>query len=349
MRIGLLTYHHSANIGAMMQTYATCRALKELGHDVVIVDIRQQEKEHSGLKKIVSSILFGKHQRDLARFETEFYPPLTRRYYSFNDLCSNPPEVDCLVVGSDQTWNPYISKDIALAYFLDFGDDKIKRFSYASSFGTNLWDWPGDITQAVDKALHKFKCISVREQSGVTICHDTFGLDAQLVVDPTLLYKGYPEITGEIKERNELLCYKLKRNEDFYGNISTFKQLVGLPARLLNNPTPVKGLRYTYFPSVQQWLKYIGGARFVLTDSFHGVAFSLNYHRQFVVIRNHTVRDARFEDLLKEVGLENRIYDSVEELCKTDRWKSQIDYSDVNTKLDILRESSWKYMKKALE
>lgn len=348
MKIGLLTFHHSSNIGAMMQTYATCRALKELGHEVVIVDIRQPEKEHHGIKKFASTILFGKHQRDLDRFERDYYSPLTKRYYSVDELRNDPPIVDCLVVGSDQTWNPDISKEMSMAYFLDFGNDKIRRFSYASSFGVGSWERETNETISFREALHKFQNISVRERSGVDICRNTFGIEAKLVVDPTLLFKGYPEITGSIKERNELLCYKIKRNEDFFNNIGIVKKSMGISARLLNNPTPVKGLKYTYFPSVKEWIERVGGANFVLTDSFHGVAFSLNYERQFVVIRNHTIRDARFVDLLTELGLESRIYNSVEEMGGTDRWKEQIDYNSVNPKLEKLRASSWNYLKEAL-
>jgi len=348
MKIGLLTYHHSSNIGAIMQTYATCRALKELGHDVIIVDIRQPEKGHQGLKRMASAIFLGKHQHDLAKFEREYYPPLTKRYYSVEELKSSPPKVDCLVVGSDQTWNPDISREMSMAYFLDFGNEKIRRFSYASSFGTGTWERAKEETAIVNEALHKFQNISVRERSGVGICKTTFGLDARLVVDPTLLFKGYQEITGSIKDSNELLCYKIKRDDDFYGNIGTMKKSMGIPARLLNNPTPVKGLRYTYFPSVKEWIERVGGAKFVLTDSFHGVAFSLNYERQFVVIKNHTIRDARFVDLLTELGLESRIYNSVEEMGQNDRWREPIDYKCVNPILDKLRASSWDYLKEAL-
>lgn len=348
MKIGLLTFHHSSNIGAMMQTYATCRALKELGHEVVIVDIRQPENKHHGIKKLASTILFGKHQYDLNRFEKDYYPPLTKRYYSVDELKNDPPKVDCLVVGSDQTWNPDISKEMSMAYFLDFGSDKLRRFSYASSFGAGSWEREDDETTSVHDALHKFQNISVRERTGVAICKDVFNIEAKLVVDPTLLFKGYPEITGRIRERNELLCYKIKRNEDFYNNIGNVKKSMGIPARLLNNPIPVRGLKYTYFPSVKEWIERVGGAKFVLTDSFHGVAFSLNYERQFVVIKNHTIRDARFVDLLTELGLESRIYNSVEEIGKKDRWREPIDYKCVNPILDKLRASSWEYLKEAL-
>ena len=210
------------------------------------------------------------------------------------------------------------------------------------------WDKSKELTESVNLALHRMQSISVREKTAIKICKETFGKEAELVVDPTLLFDGYPEITGPIKEREELLCYKLRRNDDFYRNIGILKKNIGLPARLLNNVFPVKGLKYMYPPSVKEWIMRIGGAKFVVTDSFHGVAFSLLYKRQFAVIRNHNGRDSRFEDLLAAVGLEDRIFDSVAQLSQTDSWKKEIDYNEVTPKLERLRSASWDYLKKAL-
>lgn len=349
MNIGLVTYHHSANIGAMLQTYATCRALKDLGHNVRIIDIRQKEDHRNGLGRVLSELVFFIRNQNYSLFTKEFYPEITRRYRSLEDLRKDPPTVDCLLVGSDQTWNISISKEIALAYFLDFGSEDALRLSYASSFGMDNWDKNNQLTPIVTKLLHQFKAVSVRERTALAICRDTFGLNASLVVDPTLLFQNYSEITGEINEKNEMVCYKLQRNKDFFENIPKIKKQIGLSVRLLNNSYPVKGMKYTYPPSVKEWIKKIGGAKFVLTDSFHGVVFSIIYKRQFVVIKNHNGRDSRFVDLLKEVGLEERIYESVEQMSHTEEWKTEIDYNVVTSRLISLREKSWDFLSNALK
>lgn len=348
MKIGLLTYHVSSNIGAMLQTYATCKALQQLGHEVVIVDIRQPERKNHGIRKAIENVVYVKQKYEHRKFRNIFYPQLTQRYLDFDELRSNPPQVDCLVVGSDQTWNPAISKKMSLAYFLDFGCENIKRFSYASSFGMDTWNEPQGMTEAVNKALHLMQFISVREKTAVRICKETFDLDAQLVVDPTLLFDGYPEITGEIPQNREFVCYKLHRNKDFFSNIRTVTDEANLPARLLNNSYPTKNLRYLYPPSVKEWIKRIGGAGFVLTDSFHGAVFSLLYQRQFAVIRNHNGRDQRFEDLLADIGLKNRLFDSVEQMSRDKSWKEIIDYSKVIPIIEKHRSLSWDYLRHAL-
>ena len=349
MKIGLLTYHHSSNIGAMMQTYATCRALKELGHEVVIVDIRQKEEQRQGLGRLASDVIFFVRNQKYNAFMRTFYPLLTRRYYSLDELRNDPPQVDCLIVGSDQTWNPDISKDVAMAYFLDFAGKEIRRVSYASSFGKSRWNENPAMTENVKKALSRFDSVSVREQTGVSICKDVFGINPQLVVDPTILFKSYPEITGPINERYEMVCYKLQRDDDFYQNIGKIKAKLGLPVALLNNAYPVRGLRYIYPPSVEEWIRRIGGAQLVVTDSFHGVVFSLLYKRQFVAVKNHNGRDSRIVDLLCELGLDNRIFENVAEISKTTSWYyAPIDYNEISLKIENLRQNSWKYLETAL-
>lgn len=349
MKIGLLTFHHSTNIGAMMQTYATCRALKELEHEVVIVDVRQPEPRAHGIKKLIVDVIYFKRDMDVDRFKRNFYPLLTRRYYSVEELRNDPPIVDCLVVGSDQTWNPDISKEMAMAYYLDFGPNSVKRISYASSFGLNEWPKDSPITANVQAALDHFCCLSVRESSGIEILEKQFGKQGKVVVDPTMLFSDYEELTGKIPQRNEVVCYKLNRTPEFYENIGVVKKKTGISLRLLNNSFPVKGLRYTYPPSVSEWIRRIGGAKMVVTDSFHGTVFSLLYKRNFVAIKNHNGKDSRILDLLESVGLKNRAFDSVSSLNNNDSWLEPINYSGVSDKIEKMREHSWDYLRSALE
>lgn len=103
MKIGLLTYHKSYNCGAVLQTYATCRLLKELGHEVELIDLRQPEPIK--LRQLIFIPRFIKFHR----FCKKFYPSLTRHYKTVEELRKAKLDYDCLLVGSDQTWNPLIS------------------------------------------------------------------------------------------------------------------------------------------------------------------------------------------------------------------------------------------------
>ena len=103
MKIGLITYHFSVNYGAIMQCYATCRALKELGHEVKIINLRQEEKH--GIKHVFSLY----KDKTLVRFMNEYYPEQTELYHSYEELKKAELDYACLLVGSDQVWNPFIS------------------------------------------------------------------------------------------------------------------------------------------------------------------------------------------------------------------------------------------------
>ena len=204
-KISLVTYHCSPNVGAVMQTYALCRFLKEHGYQVEIVDIRNFEpnlktiSEGSPLPiRLVKSVIYPKRINNIFK---KFYPALTKHYVSMDELRQNPPQSDYYIVGSDQVWNHVIARNKALAYFLDFGSDNVRRLSYASSFGLSQWEaGPYAPTEKVRECLDRFYSLSVRELEGQNILKETFKKDATIVLDPTFLNDSYPEISGKDHE-----------------------------------------------------------------------------------------------------------------------------------------------------
>lgn len=285
----------------------------------------------------------------MANFRKKFYPDFTRHYSTIGELQSNPPDSDCYLVGSDQVWNPDISKTIGLAYFLDFGKDEVRRISYASSFGKNRWTLGIQETNKIKFLLERFFALSVREEEGQKLCSEIFNLTPKLVVDPTLLLSDFSDIIGTISDKREIVCYKLNRNDDFFNNIQHVSRELNLPIRLINNVLPIRGIKYTYPPDIRQWIKLIGGASFVITDSYHGVVFCLIYKRNFAAIANHNGLDSRISSLLLSVGLANRFYDNVESLSKDKSWKTSIDFKIVDEKIENLRNDSLIFLKDALK
>lgn len=280
----------------------------------------------------------------------KFYPALTRHYTSMDDLRQNPPQSDVYIVGSDQVWNHVIARNKALAYFLDFGPDETRRISYASSFGLSKWE-AGNYgsTEKVKACLDRFYSISVREQQGQKILKDTFQKDATLVLDPTFLNESYPEISGKVIQHNEIVCYKLEKTPDFWENMPKVAKMIGLPVLLLNHNFPKKGYKYHFNPTASQWVRRIAGSSFMITDSFHGVAFSIIYKKQFAAVINHNGKESRLISLLKLLHLEDRMFDSVEELSKSECWKTAIDYTKVDQYLSPLKEQSVMYLFDALD
>lgn len=341
-KVSLVTYHCSPNHGAVMQTYALCRWLKEHDYEVEIVDIRMFEPNFKTISEGSSILIrlpkYFIYPYRMNKIFRKFYPKMTKHYESMDDLRQNPPQSDFYVVGSDQVWNHAIQRDKAPAYFLAFGPDSVKRFSYASSFGLNQWvEGPYSKTADVQKWFDKFVAISVREQEGLQILKETFQKDATLVLDPTLLHDGYPEISGKVNQHNEIVVYKLNKTDDFWKYMPSVRNKMGLPVLLLNHNFPKKGYKYHFNPSINQWVRRIAGAKFVVTDSFHGVAFSIIYRRQFAAVLNHNGKDSRLISLLKILHLKDRLFNSVEDLSKSNIWENSIDYECVDGYLNDMQ------------
>lgn len=347
MKIAVITYHYSNNKGAVMQTYGLCKFLRDYGYDIELIDIRQKESTTNLLVKIVKFFVVGyRMNKDMKTF----YPPLTRRYGSVKELRNDPPKADCYIVGSDQVWNPNISKSLMMAYFLDFGPSSVKRISYASSFGISDWvikDY--SVNQHISKLLNSYSALSVREKEGKALCEKEFHVSPTIVLDPTFLNEDYSEFTVGVKQKKIIVCYKINKTVDFWKNVPKVKEQLGnIPMTILNYNYPKKGFKYCFPPSLDYWMKSIASAKFILTDSFHGVAFSIISKKDFCVILNHNDRDSRLINIVSEFGLQDRMFSSVEEMLKTDMWMKPIDYSNHEPQIKKRVVESQKYLLNAL-
>lgn len=349
MKIALLTIWHEYNYGAELQAYATVKILEKLGHHVEMIDIRLSDQNKKSFKKrIVNGI------QEISPYHQKFnsfwrkYIPTTKRYHTIHDIISNPPEGDCYIVGSDQVWNPDITKRFSLLFFLNFGNDSVKRISYASSFGVSKWIHH-ELTNEIKKLLLRFNRCSCRENSGIEILEKNFGLKAHHVLDPTLLLGNYEELTGKIKEKKTLAYYPLANDKE----LENIAKHLGYELNL--KPIDINRKQYLYKhivwnrPGIEQWVRSIAESQFVITRSFHGLAFSLIYKRQFAIVAVRNDRNIRILNLLEDLGLENRFFSSIEELKQKRPWEDVIDYDIVEKKLFVLRNNSVIFLKEALQ
>lgn len=351
MKIALLTIWKEKNYGAEMQAYATIKALKQMGHSVVMINYLLGEQEHPTVKqriiRFISSVC-----RDTKKFNRfwEKYIPTTCHYHTLSELKNNPPQADYYIIGSDQVWNPEITKDKAATYFLDFGDNQTKRISYASSFGTKEWNAPEELTEIAKKRLQSFSAVSCREADGVNILQNTFNINAVNVVDPTLLHDGYPELTGPITQRKTLAFYPLSPFPELESFCKELANDLGLKYHNINKKKYLVRRIVWDRPSIEDWVKSIAEADLVITPSFHGLAFSLIYQRQFIIIQSPKGqnRSSRITNLLTSLGLSNRFFMSIEDAKRARIWKETIDYSIVSSKLEQLRLDSFKYLNNAI-
>lgn len=136
--------------------------------------------------------------------------------------------IDAYVVGSDQVWRPVFSPCIT-NYYIDFDQrDHIIRIAYAASFGVDTWEYDRQAQQVCAGYAKKFDAISVREDSGVTLCRNYLGVAAEHVLDPTMLLRReqYEKLATDrhaLASRGNLLTYILDPSPEkstIVGNVS---------------------------------------------------------------------------------------------------------------------------------
>lgn len=346
MRIALFTIWHEMNYGAEMQAYATIRALTELGHDVVIIDLRLEDIRKSSIKEYIVKkiLLFSPARRSFEQFWSKYFFNRVR-YSSIKKLYATPPSADMYLVGSDQTWNPQIMQSLISVSVLDFGESDIMRASYASSFGINSWSFSVELTNKIKNSLSKFKYISCREKTGCNILEQVFKLNAVNTLDPTLLHENYSEITGEVKELPILAYYPLSIADNELQNYAfEIADILNLKPVNVNEGKKMIGNIIWDRTTIEEWISNIAASQFVLTKSFHGLAFSLIYKRQFAIVINNN-KSSRIIDLLSALGLEERLFSNFKQLMDSKIWEHPIDYSKISPQLNILREQSWNFLK----
>lgn len=366
MRIGILTQALNGNYGGILQNYALQQVLKQMGHNPITID-RHISRTESRFRNIVKKILRNLHRqfdaslltvvekRNLCIRQLDFVDhninrigPITTQE-DFNIVVSDSA-FDAFIVGSDQCWRPCYSSNIS-NYYLDFIENQnIKRIVYAASFGVDKWEYSDLQTAIVKKAAMKLDAVSVREISGVRLCSEYLGVKAEWVLDPTMLLgvKGFNQfIKSNGYSKPFITEYFLEDNSEARKLINTAKQETGIN-NCINNNTSKSFKRFTPISryiniSIEDWLSNIANAAVVLTDSFHGVVFSILFNIPFVVRLNETRGNTRIESLLKDFGLEKCIYRDGEAFEIP-----IIDWAKINSHLERRREQSQAFLDKAL-
>lgn len=333
MKIGILTLPLHTNYGGILQAYALQTVLERMGHEVMVIDTPNMKATPSFLtmgKRIAKRALGKRVEIFLERRHNREYPIISQYIQPFIDKYIHRKEIsslhelrkenfDAIVVGSDQVWRPLyftslFKTNIRNAYLAFAEDWNIKRIAYAASFGTDDWEYTPKQTIACRELLRKFDAVSVREESGVQLCKEHFGVEAQHVLDPTMLldkedYIHLIETTETTKSKGTLLNYILDETPEKCSLMEQIAKDKGLIPFRVNSKVEDRTapLEERIQPPVEQWLRGFYDAEFVVTDSFHACVFSILFNKPFVVIGNKERGMARFSSLLRLFNLESRM------------------------------------------
>lgn len=339
MKIGIVTQPLHANYGGVFQNYALQQVLKRMGHEVWTLDYWKYDWLNwadmawrvLAHKLLGHKVKFGRtpaQQRQfevpLRRFVNKNMSLTTPRTKRFSKKTVQKYALEALVVGSDQVWRPRYNYDVSDC-FLKFAQGlSVKRVAYAASFGTDAWEFTDAQTSECAALAKQFDGISVREKSGVGLCKDHLGVSAVHVLDPTLLLhaEDYAALCKDIPQRKPFIfAYILDKSEDKINSIQRFAEQRGLPYYIKSADAEV-----SMDDTIELWLSYFRDAAFVITDSFHGTAFSINFNKDFYVFGNVQRGNSRFDSLLNQLGLQDRVIK--EQILK--ETESHIDWNNVN-------------------
>lgn len=374
MKIGIITFQLAWNCGAVLQCAALQKKLELCGHEVCVINYCPKYKEYrykkyqnpflvargayksnnhlptakriikAGKSAVRAILNYNPKSGRIKQKEdfTEFcnnYLNLTKKYSSLDELKASPPECDVYISGSDQLWNPNLTNgELDGAYFLDFGDDKIVKASYAVS-ACEL-----DVQknkEFLKRLLKNLDYISLRENEMKNELEMVASKEISVCIDPTLLLNAeqYEDMESrKIAEKEPyILVYALDNpgsDEPLFNTVKFLSEQRNLNIKVISGPHKWPYEYDAYQPrdgiSPQEFLSYIKNAEVVVTNSFHATAFSIIYRKEFFVLTTPG-RGARLVELLRKLGLENQI---ISNRSQIENIHSEINYFDVKKRLD---------------
>ncbi|MDE5984746.1 MAG: polysaccharide pyruvyl transferase family protein [Eubacterium sp.] len=364
-KVAIITRHAVSNYGSVLQAYALQKAIGSFGFESEIIDyIRFDEdykniadtlvKKSSWNKNIATRLVYKSIQspeyikmgRAFEKYRKNLLIESSTRYCSIDELKKNPPKADIYCTGSDQVWGAIGNDEIDGAYFLDFVPDSKKKIAYAASFGKT--EASHKSSKKLRKYLSSYDYITVREKSAVEIINKLGLNNVTQVLDPTLLLdknEWSKLIDNDINDKYVLL-YQLHSNPEMDCYADEFAKKAGLKLIRL---TPLfhrtfKSGKAVYLPDISTFLSYIKNAEYMITDSFHGTAFAINFNTQFIDILPGETK-TRNQSILELAELSERILNDYNDFSFID---NKIDFTNSNEKIAQSRVQSLELLYKML-
>lgn len=372
-RIGIISYHSDPNYGTMYQAYALAKAIKDLGGVPEYIQyeaIPYRSPLKATIIRTIKSMLevLQIHKRPLTEYSflrtKEFrnlvlkykvfhdtYIPVSEKVYFANTADQANGVYDYFVVGSDQTWSPACNVNPKTSNFLSFVADKNKKRAYAPSVGSIHIS--SDYKSRLIKELSGFEHLSCREYANAKMLSGALDKPVQHVLDPTLLLKTdeWQKIEKEVSMPDKyILCYILGTKQCISDYAELLGNSKGIPVYYMVTRPEYLGKKNRLIDiGPSEFLYLLRRASYVVTDSFHGTMFSINFNRNFYSFAKRVTTDAtgldndRIMDFLTLVGLECRFINDGET-----RLESDIDFVPVNDYLTKTRVESIKYLTKII-
>lgn len=319
----ILNYWYTNDHGAILTAYALQRLLFTLGYTSKLINIAPPH--------YISTRNGGISQN----FELQYLDTTFNIYNTADKLKSLNNKFKVFLVGSDQVFRAeWVGND----WFLQFVDINTPKIAISASFGTNTLNVTKARKRQLAWLLNRFNAISVREKDAIAICKSNGGVAAFWILDPVFLV--------DINEYTKLLpSSPVESNYCFV---------------YIRDPAPEQTMRITEFAQVnnlkiiwnhsnlpvEDFLSTLYYAACIITDSYHGLCFSLIFHKSVICYYNEKRGGSRFDTLIQLLPDINDIFihDNNAELEI-----HQLDYSKIHSAINCKKETDIKWIYEQLK
>ncbi|MDU6983197.1 MAG: polysaccharide pyruvyl transferase family protein [Terrisporobacter othiniensis] len=357
MSIGVVTFHKAVNYGAVLQTYALQNFICNKGIQCEVIDYncdafkdnyKAFKVYNKNLKGFISALVQYPHKKRKNKKFEEFrknYIHISSTAYSKETIYQSNKIYNKFIVGSDQVWN-YELTGFDKTYFLDFVKDNNKKNSYAASIGHD--DLNEEIEKQYKELLKNYKNISLREYSGCNLVSKLTQREILKVLDPVFLLdkKQWSSVACNPSEAKYIFVYLLN-DYSLIPFVERLSKITGYKVICLQNSMKKRmKAKYVLDAGVNEFIGLINKASYVVTDSFHGVAFSIIFNKNFWAKLNNNGKgkNSRITTLLDDIDLSHRIIKNQSD----DEIIECIEYSNANVKLQYEVEKSKKFINEML-
>lgn len=359
-KVLVITRHAIANYGSLLQAVATQKAVENLGVECKIIDYIRKDEYHAN-----STVTIAKTKKRIRKNPVLFmlyciirFPenviinrkfekmrkkilPMTECIHTKEELRNKLEDADYYMTGSDQVFGPVLYGGYDWSYFLDFVPDSRKKIAYAASFGKMEID--SEDAKKMQRLLNRYDHVAVRENQAVGLLKE-WNIDANQVIDPTLLFNAqeWKKLINYSDNKNKnkyVLIYQIHNNKELSDYAKKFAKKMNLPLVRVSAMIHqcFKGGKFVAVPKLSDFLTYINNAAYIVTDSFHGTAFAINFNTPFVTLMPKTGTSARNISLLELTGLTGQIAKDAEDFHVLDK---KVDFSKANEVLELERKRS---------
>ena len=368
MVVNVITRHAPTNYGSLLQAIATQRVIMNLGHECRIINyipkcetgvrmaITQLEQKTKWRRNPIKKAIYLMVAEPETLLMDRKFLAMRKKYLLMGPCCATTGELkklyaekkdEVFLTGSDQVWGPISTGHYDPTYFLDFVPKSSRKLAFAASFGKAIFD--EQTLKEYGVLLKKYDSLAVRENVAVELLKK-MDISAKQVLDPTLLMDAdaWSEYVKPMKKPEKyVLVYQIHANSDLDHYAVKFAEKAELPllrvSPLLHQAK--RSGKFVYCPDISGFLDLVKNADYMVTDSFHGTAFAINFNTQFVEVLPNTGTSSRNQSILELTGLTDRIVRDLNDFSYIDQ---EIDFKEANEKIGTGRIESIRILEEML-